>query len=96
MLQDFKRAKGSAEDANQSINRSPQKLHTQLREAYPSTATDVYQQDDRGRRLLQKMGWAPGAALGAKKGAETREATRPLADFLPMQNDRRGLGAGRR
>ena len=52
--------------------------------------------EDRGKRLMQKMGWAPGSALGAK-GAETSEAAaRPLADFLPMQNDRRGLGAARR
>ena len=40
------------------------------------------------------MGWVPGTALGARGAAAGERAERPVAETLPMQTDRRGLGAG--
>ena len=52
------------------------------------------QPEDRGRALLKGMGWVPGTALGARGAAAGERAERPVAETLPMQTDRRGLGAG--
>eukprot|EP00967_Tisochrysis_lutea_P151668 scaffold295507_cov33-Tisochrysis_lutea.AAC.1 len=46
-------------------------------------------EDDRGRRLLQRMGWEPGTALGSSFG----NSERPVAEVMHSQHDRRGLGS---
>ena len=44
---------------------------------------------DRGRALLEKMGWRAGDGLGAASSG----ATRAVAETMQAQTDRRGLGS---
>jgi hypothetical protein len=81
-----------ASDAVDDLRGEELQMLNELKRARDDAGGEL--EEDQGRRLLLKMGWQPGAALGATFGRD--RAARPVAESLPTQHDRRGLGAGRR